>query len=66
MLTAGSRDRATPPGQAIEMYRALRFRGIPSQVVVYPKEGHGVRDLPAAIDLTARIVGWLDRHLPAE
>jgi dipeptidyl aminopeptidase/acylaminoacyl peptidase len=47
------------------MYRALRTRGVPTQVVVYPKEGHGVRDLPAAIDLTARILGWLDRHVAA-
>lgn len=65
LLTAGLRDRATPPGQAIEMYRALRSRGVPSEVVIYPKEGHGVRDFPAVLDLYARILGWLERFLPA-
>jgi dipeptidyl aminopeptidase/acylaminoacyl peptidase len=65
LLTAGLRDRATPPGQAIEMYRALRTRGVEAEVVVYPLEGHGVRDLPAAIDLTVRIAGWFERFMPA-
>jgi len=65
LLTAGLRDRCTPPGQAIEFYRALRWRGVPTEVVVYPAEGHGVRDLPAAIDLTTRAVAWFERFMPA-
>jgi dipeptidyl aminopeptidase/acylaminoacyl peptidase len=65
LLTAGLRDRATPPGQAIEMYRALRARGVEAEVAIYPLEGHGVRDLPAAIDLTVRIAGWFERFIPA-
>jgi dipeptidyl aminopeptidase/acylaminoacyl peptidase len=64
LLTAGLRDRATPPGQAIEMYRALRARGVAAELAVYPLEGHGVRDLPAAIDVTARMLAFLDRHMP--
>ncbi len=64
-LSAGLRDKATPPGQAIEMYRALSAGGIPAAVAIYPLEGHGVRDLPAAIDLTTRIVIWLERFMPA-
>lgn len=65
LLTAGLRDRATPPGQAIEMHRALRERGIPSDVAIYPKEGHGVRDLPAGIDVMVRTIAWIERYMPA-
>jgi dipeptidyl aminopeptidase/acylaminoacyl peptidase len=65
LLTAGLRDRATPPGQAVEMYRALRARGVPAEVALYPMEGHGVRDLPAGLDLVTRIVAWLDRFVTA-
>lgn len=64
LLTAGLRDRATPPGQAIEHFRALRIRGVPAEVAVYPEEGHGVRNLPAAIDLCARMVAWFERFMP--
>lgn len=66
LLTAGLRDRATPPGQAIEHFRALRVRGVPAEVAVYPQEGHGVRDLPAAIDLWTRSIAWFERFMPAD
>jgi dipeptidyl aminopeptidase/acylaminoacyl peptidase len=63
LLTAGANDRATPPGQAIEHFRALRAAGVPAAVVLYPEEGHGVRNLPAGIDLASRIIEWFDRFL---
>jgi dipeptidyl aminopeptidase/acylaminoacyl peptidase len=64
LLTAGYHDRATPVGQAVEFYRALREHGVPSEVVKYPQEGHGVGDLPAMLDLFTRMVGWFERFLP--
>jgi len=63
LLTAGLKDRATPPGQAVEMYRALRVQGVPAEVVVYPQEGHGVGSFPAVIDLMTRVVAWLEPRL---
>jgi dipeptidyl aminopeptidase/acylaminoacyl peptidase len=65
LLTAGHQDRATPVGQAVEFYRALRERGVPSEVVKYPQEGHGVGDFPAVLDLTTRMISWFERFLPA-
>jgi dipeptidyl aminopeptidase/acylaminoacyl peptidase len=65
LLAAGLRDRATPMGQAVEMFRALREQGVPTELVVYPEEGHGVRAYPARIDWIARVVMWLERHAPA-
>lgn len=65
LLSAGLRDRATPPGQAVEMFRALQARGVPSEVVLYPEEGHGVGSYPATLDLTTRIVAWFERFMPA-
>ena len=64
LLTAGTRDRATPPGQAVEFHRVLKERGVPTEVVRYPLEGHGVRDLPAAIDLATRVLLWFERFMP--
>lgn len=64
LLTAGLRDRATPPGQAVEHFRALRVRGVQAEVALYPGEGHGVRSFPAAIDLATRIVDWFERFMP--
>jgi dipeptidyl aminopeptidase/acylaminoacyl peptidase len=63
-LTAGLDDRCTPPGQATEFYQALRANGVESEVVLYPEEGHGVRNFPAAIDLATRMVAWFERFMP--
>jgi len=65
LLTAGLQDRCTPPGQAVEFYRALQEQGVESEVVIYPQEGHGVRQMPAVFDFCARTVGWFERFMPA-
>jgi dipeptidyl aminopeptidase/acylaminoacyl peptidase len=60
---AGALDRCTPPGQAEEFHRALLEHGVPSSLVVYPEEGHGVRAFPAQIDLCTRILDFYAEHL---
>ena len=65
LLTAGSVDRCTPPGQAREFYQALLEKGVETELAIYPGEGHGVRKLPATIDWVARTVGWFERHMPS-
>ncbi len=65
LLTAGTEDRCTPPGQAMEFFRALQARGVPVEVAIYPGEGHGVRKFPASLDLTTRTTAWFERFMPA-
>jgi dipeptidyl aminopeptidase/acylaminoacyl peptidase len=66
LLIAGLRDRCCPPGQAVEMYRALRECGnVESEVAVYPEEAHGNTNIGAQIDENARIFAWFDRFMPA-
>lgn len=64
LLTSGRLDRATPVGQAVEFHRALRERGVPTEVVLYPLEGHGVSQFPAILDLATRMIAWFERFLP--
>ncbi len=64
LITAGLNDRCTPPGQAIEFFRALRWNGVETELVLYPEEGHGVRKFPTLIDLAARMLGWFERFMP--
>lgn len=59
---AGALDRCTPPGQAMEFHRALVENGVPSELVIYPEEGHHVDRLETRIDLCTRILAWLDRY----
>jgi dipeptidyl aminopeptidase/acylaminoacyl peptidase len=66
LLTAGLRDRATPIGQATEFYRALRERGVPAELALYPLEGHGVRTMPGIFDVAARTIAWFERFMPSD
>jgi dipeptidyl aminopeptidase/acylaminoacyl peptidase len=61
----GDLDRCTPPEEAVQFHTALVENGAVSVLVRYPKEGHGVRSLPAAIDYVARVAAWFERHMPA-
>ncbi|XVV15442.1 prolyl oligopeptidase family serine peptidase [Actinoplanes sp. CA-131856] len=63
LLTAGAKDLATPPSQAVLLYRALARTGVPTQMVIYPEEGHGVHHPDASVDQLARILGWFETYL---
>jgi dipeptidyl aminopeptidase/acylaminoacyl peptidase len=66
LLTAGLQDRCTPPGQAVEFYRALQEQGVEAEVAIYPQEGHGVRKMPAMFDFSTRMIGWFERFMPPD
>ncbi len=63
LLTAGQLDLATPPGQAVEMYRALVELGVDADLALYPREGHDVHEWPAVVDHCTRMLLWFGRHL---
>jgi dipeptidyl aminopeptidase/acylaminoacyl peptidase len=65
LLTAGLLDLATPPSQAQVLYSALAGRGVPAGLVLYPEEGHGVRQPEAVADQVARMVAWFEHFMPA-
>jgi dipeptidyl aminopeptidase/acylaminoacyl peptidase len=65
LLLAGARDKNTPPGQAVELYRSLLEHGVKAELAIYPKDGHSLRGYPAYLDSAARILIWLNQHMPA-
>lgn len=64
LLTAGAKDRCTPPGQAVEFHQALLEQGVETELAIYPEEGHGVGNFPAILDFCTRAVGLFERHMP--
>ncbi|KAF5647047.1 alpha beta-hydrolase [Fusarium tjaetaba] len=63
LLVCGALDKNTPPGQAVEFHHGLIEQGVPSVLLTYPEEGHGVRNIPARVDLIAREVEWFRRYM---
>jgi dipeptidyl aminopeptidase/acylaminoacyl peptidase len=65
LLVHGDCDTLAPLGQSIELYTALQHCGIPSQLVIYPREPHGFMERPHLVDLYRRIGEWIDKYLLA-
>ena len=60
---AGERDIEVPPTQSIEYWHALQAMNVPTSLVIYPDEGHGIRQPAHALDARKRTVAWFDRYL---
>jgi dipeptidyl aminopeptidase/acylaminoacyl peptidase len=64
LIAHGTADTRVHPGQALEMYRALRMAGkAPVRLVLYPGEGHGNRRAASRLDLNLRQIRWLEHYL---
>jgi dipeptidyl aminopeptidase/acylaminoacyl peptidase len=60
---AGERDVEVPPTQSIEYWHALQAMNVPTSLVIYPDEGHGIRQPEHSLDARRRTVAWFDRYL---
>lgn len=63
LILHGAEDRCTPLGQAEEFYRALADQGVETELIVYPREGHGFQERTHQLDAWQRTISWFDRHL---
>ena len=63
LIVHGQDDTRVPPEQAKELYRALRHAKVATEVVFYPREGHGLGERAHQIDFMRRFVGWFETHL---
>ncbi|HKP88028.1 MAG TPA: S9 family peptidase [Blastocatellia bacterium] len=61
MFIHGEQDNDVHITQAEEMYMALRRRGIQTEMVRYPREGHGLREPAHRLDQMNRMLAWFDR-----
>jgi dipeptidyl aminopeptidase/acylaminoacyl peptidase len=66
LVLVGEHDDECPAPQSYEFWRALRRLGVPTRLVVYPGEGHGIRRPDHRRDILRRAAQWLDRELRPE
>jgi dipeptidyl aminopeptidase/acylaminoacyl peptidase len=59
----GELDIECPAPQTQEFWHALKSLGVPTEVMIYPGEGHGLRDPENSADAVKRTVEWFDRYL---
>jgi dipeptidyl aminopeptidase/acylaminoacyl peptidase len=63
LILHGELDRDVPSEQAYQFYRALRDHGVETELVIYPREGHGVSEKKHVLDIHRRIAEWYKSYL---
>ena len=63
LIFHGERDKRVPTSQAYELYRGLKYVKAPTELIVYPREGHTNRERAHQLDLCRRALGWYDKYL---
>lgn len=61
LILHGERDERVPVGQARHFARGLRHYGCPFELVVYPREPHGIEERNHQLDVLRRSLAWFDR-----
>jgi dipeptidyl aminopeptidase/acylaminoacyl peptidase len=63
LIVHGEKDRDVPVSQGYEFFRALKQHGVPAELRVYPREGHGFSEKGHLYDWVEYAATWLERWL---
>jgi dipeptidyl aminopeptidase/acylaminoacyl peptidase len=66
LILVGDRDGECPPPQSFELWHALKDLNVPTELVIYPNEGHGVSTREHSLDLLAKTLDWFAKYMPAK
>jgi dipeptidyl aminopeptidase/acylaminoacyl peptidase len=61
LIQHGSEDPRVPISQGYQLYEALERRGVPVEMVVYPRQKHPIREPRLLRDLAERNLAWMNR-----
>ena len=64
LVVVGDRDGECPAPQSFEFWHALRDEHVPTELVVYPNEGHGFVDPAHTRDVMERSLKWFGQQMP--
>jgi dipeptidyl aminopeptidase/acylaminoacyl peptidase len=59
----GEHDIECPAPQTQEFWHAMKAMNVPTAVMIYPGEGHGLREPEHIADAVQRTLAWFDRYL---
>jgi dipeptidyl aminopeptidase/acylaminoacyl peptidase len=66
LIMGGERDWNVPIQNSEQLYQALRRRGIPTELVVYPGQPHGLGPAAYQLDRYRRYLAWYDEWVKGE
>lgn len=66
LVLCGEKDWNVPLSQSENLYQSLRRLGVPTQLIIYPGQSHGIRLPSFQKDRYERYVAWFDRFLKSD
>jgi dipeptidyl aminopeptidase/acylaminoacyl peptidase len=63
LFLGGEKDFNVPIAGGEQMYQALKTLGVPTQLVIYPGQFHGLSLPSYQRDWESRFIAWMDRYL---
>jgi len=63
LILIGAEDDIDPVGQSQQFYRGLKRYGVDADLVIYPREPHGIREYNHRIDVLNRMAAWISIYL---
>ena len=66
LVLGGQEDWNVPIANSEQLFLALKLRGVPTELVVYPDESHGIDTPSHAKDVSERYLRWFGRYLKGE
>lgn len=63
LILHGGSDTRVPPSQAQELYMGLRKNGVAVEMVLFPREPHGLQEPRHRLDKMRREYAWFSKHV---
>jgi dipeptidyl aminopeptidase/acylaminoacyl peptidase len=63
LIQHGENDLRVPIGQGYELFNALRRQGVPTRMIVFPRQPHGIQEPRLQIATMQSNLDWFDRYL---
>jgi len=63
LVLVGEYDGECPPAQSLQFWHALKELKVPTQLVIYPDEGHDFQKSENTVDVTLRTIEWFNNYL---
>jgi dipeptidyl aminopeptidase/acylaminoacyl peptidase len=66
LIFHGEKDERVPLPQSLETYMGLKKAGVPTQLIIYPREPHGLREPKHQLDKMRRELDWIEKHVKGD
>ena len=63
LIVHGMKDERVHPEQSLQLYTGLKLKGVPTALVQYPREPHGLREPAHQLDFINRTLAWFDKYV---